>query len=80
MLTPGAAVTTSRNDVDYVVTEYGIAWLRGLTLAERVQADRLLFGGGRTDRQDAGGEQGEDAWIHGVGRVKRGPGLPAPGV
>lgn len=29
MLTPGAAVTTSRNDVDYVVTEYGIAWLRG---------------------------------------------------
>ena len=38
MLTPGAAVTTSRNDVDYVVTEYGIAWLRGLTIAERVQA------------------------------------------
>ena len=29
MLTSGAAVTTSRNDVDYVVTEYGIAWLRG---------------------------------------------------
>ena len=38
MLTPGGAVTTSRNDVDYVVTEYGIAWLRGLTIAERVQA------------------------------------------
>ncbi len=38
MLTPGAAVTTSRNDVDYVVTEYGIARLRGLTIAERVQA------------------------------------------
>ena len=38
MLTSGAAVTTSRNDVDYVVTEYGIAWLRGLTIAERVQA------------------------------------------
>ena len=38
MLTPGAAVTTSRNDVDYVVTEYGIAWLRGLTISERVQA------------------------------------------
>ena len=38
MLTPGAAVTTSRNDVDYVVTEYGIACLRGLTISERVQA------------------------------------------
>lgn len=38
VLAPGAAVTTSRNDVDYVVTEYGIAWLRGLTVAERVQA------------------------------------------
>ena len=38
MLTPGAAVTTSRNDVDYVVTEYGIACLRGLTIRERVQA------------------------------------------
>ena len=29
---------SARNDVDYVVTEYGIAWLRGLTIAERVQA------------------------------------------
>ncbi|MBQ0037613.1 MAG: 4-hydroxybutyrate--acetyl-CoA CoA transferase [Clostridiales bacterium] len=38
MLTQGAAVTTSRNDVDYVVTEYGIAWLRGLTISERVEA------------------------------------------
>ena len=38
MLTSGAAVTTSRNDVDYVVTEYGITWIRGLTIAERVQA------------------------------------------
>lgn len=38
VLTPGAAVTTSRNDVDYVVTEYGIAWLRGRTIAERVEA------------------------------------------
>ena len=33
----GAAVTTSRNDVDYVVTEYGIAWLRGLTVEERAK-------------------------------------------
>ena len=34
----GAAVTTSRNDTDYVVTEYGIAWLRGLNIRERVEA------------------------------------------
>ena len=36
-LTQGAAVTTSRNDTDYVVTEYGIAWLRGLNVAQRVE-------------------------------------------
>lgn len=33
----GAAVTTSRNDVDYVVTEYGIAALKGKTLKERAR-------------------------------------------
>lgn len=38
LLAPGAAVTTSRNDVDYVVTEYGVAKLRGRTLAQRAQA------------------------------------------
>ena len=37
VLSPGAAVTLSRNDVDYVVTEYGIASLRGTNLAERVE-------------------------------------------
>lgn len=35
-LTPGAVVTTSKNDVDYIVTEYGIAQLRGLPLSKRV--------------------------------------------
>ena len=30
-----SVVTTSRNDVDYVITEYGIAHLRGKTLRER---------------------------------------------
>lgn len=35
MLNQGAAVTLSRNDVDYVVTEYGIAHLRGCSLKER---------------------------------------------
>lgn len=37
-LTPGAGVTTSRGDVHYVVTEYGVADLYGRTVRERVQA------------------------------------------
>ncbi|MCL2580653.1 MAG: 4-hydroxybutyrate--acetyl-CoA CoA transferase [Oscillospiraceae bacterium] len=40
MLKEGAVVTLSRNDVDYVVTEYGIVSLRGRTLKER--AERLI--------------------------------------
>lgn len=36
-LAPGTPVTISRMDVDYVVTEYGIACLRGANLRERVQ-------------------------------------------
>ena len=35
-LTPGAAVSLSRNDVDRVVTEYGVAELRGTSLRDRV--------------------------------------------
>jgi 4-hydroxybutyrate CoA-transferase len=31
----GQAVTTSRNDVDYVVTDYGIAKLKGKTVKQR---------------------------------------------
>lgn len=37
-LTHGAVVTTSRNDVDHVVTEYGVAKLRGKTIRERALA------------------------------------------
>lgn len=37
-LAPGAAVSTSRNDVDYVVTEYGTACLRGRNIRERAEA------------------------------------------
>ena len=33
----GAPITTSRNDVDYVVTEYGIAPLKGKSLRERAR-------------------------------------------
>ncbi len=34
----GQAVTTSRNDVDYVVTDHGVAHLRGKTVAQRAEA------------------------------------------
>lgn len=37
LLDEGAAVTTSRNDVDYIVTEYGIAHLKGETLRQRAR-------------------------------------------
>jgi acyl-CoA hydrolase len=58
-LRPGAKVSISRNDIDTVVTEYGIAELIGLSVAERARAliriahpsmrERLLF-----DAQRAG--------------------------
>lgn len=37
-LDDGAAVTTSRNDVDYIVTEYGVARMKGKTLRQRARA------------------------------------------
>ena len=40
ILTPGSVVTTDKNDVDHVVTEYGVAELRGASLSER--ASRLI--------------------------------------
>lgn len=36
-LTPGAIVTTSRNNVDYIVTEYGIAYMKCQTVKQRVE-------------------------------------------
>ena len=35
-LTEGAGVVTSRNDVHYVVTEYGVAMLHGKSVSQRV--------------------------------------------
>jgi acyl-CoA hydrolase len=37
-LTPGSVVTTSKNTVDKIVTEYGVAEMRGKTLRERAKA------------------------------------------
>lgn len=38
LLTPGAGVVTTRAHVNYIVTEYGIAQLRGRSLTERAKA------------------------------------------
>ncbi|HJV26024.1 MAG TPA: acetyl-CoA hydrolase/transferase C-terminal domain-containing protein [Aromatoleum sp.] len=37
-LTPGTHVTTSKNDINYVVTEYGVAQLRGKSAKQRCEA------------------------------------------
>ena len=37
-LTPGTHVSTSKNDINYVVTEYGVAQLRGKSAKQRAQA------------------------------------------
>ncbi len=38
MLTPGAVVTTARQDVHYVVSEYGVAMLKGKSVSERAKS------------------------------------------
>ncbi|MFO1442320.1 hypothetical protein KDN24_03585 [Bacillus sp. Bva_UNVM-123] len=42
-LNAGMPVTTSKNDIDYVVTEYGIAQLRGKTIRERTKELIRIF-------------------------------------
>ncbi|HEY3837345.1 MAG TPA: acetyl-CoA hydrolase/transferase C-terminal domain-containing protein [Bryobacteraceae bacterium] len=37
-LTPGAGVVTSRADVHYIVTEFGVAYLHGKTVRQRAEA------------------------------------------
>ena len=37
-LSAGTHVTTSKNDINYVVTEYGVAQLRGKTAKQRAEA------------------------------------------
>jgi len=38
ILAPGSVCTTSKNDVDYIVTEFGIAKLRGRSYSQRAEA------------------------------------------
>ncbi len=37
-LPPGSKITLGRNDIDYVVTEYGVAHLKGKSIRDRVDA------------------------------------------
>ena len=56
-LMPGAAVSLSRNDVDRVVTEYGVAELRGTSLRDRVA--RLIEIAHPKFREELWGQAGE---------------------
>jgi acyl-CoA hydrolase len=37
-LTPGSMVTTLKNTVDHIVTEFGVADMRGRSIAQRARA------------------------------------------
>ena len=65
-LAPGTAVTTMRADVDYVVTEHGVAHLRGKGLRER--ADELLDVADPAFRDQI---RDEAAALYGPGRLPR---------
>ncbi|HHJ07402.1 MAG TPA: acetyl-CoA hydrolase/transferase family protein [Anaerolineae bacterium] len=59
MLKPGAGVVTTRNDVHYVVTEYGIADLHGKTVRQRAKAlINIAHPKFRADLTKAAGELG----------------------
>ncbi len=59
-LAPGAVVTTPRNDVHYVVTEYGIANLQARNVKERAEA---LISIAHPDFRDALRRQAEELEI-----------------
>lgn len=54
---PGTAITTPRNDVNYVCTEYGVAKLRGASLRARAEA---LISIAHPDFRDQLGEQARE--------------------
>lgn len=63
---PGTAVTTMRADVDYVVTEHGVAHLRGKGLRERAEALLAVADPGFRDQI-----REEAAAVYGPGRIPR---------
>ena len=62
----GTAVTTMRADVDYIVTEHGVAHLRGMGLRERAEA--LIDIAGPAFRDQI---REEAATVYGPGRLTR---------
>jgi len=67
-LAPGTAITTMRADVDYIVTEHGVAHLRGLGLRERAEALIEIADPAFRDQI-----REEAAEVYGVGRLPRQP-------
>jgi len=67
-LAPGTAVTTMRADVDYIVTEHGVAHLRGRGLRERAEA--LI---GIADPAFRDQIRADVAAVYGPGRLPRHP-------
>jgi 4-hydroxybutyrate CoA-transferase len=67
-LAPGTAVTTMRADVDYIVTEHGVAHLRGLGLRERTEALIQIADPAFRDQI-----REEAAAVYGAGRLSRQP-------
>jgi 4-hydroxybutyrate CoA-transferase len=65
-LLPGTAITTMRADVDYIVTEHGVAHLRGLGLRERAEALVEIADPAFRDQI-----RDEAAAVYGVGRLGR---------
>jgi 4-hydroxybutyrate CoA-transferase len=65
-LSPGTAVTTMRADVDYIVTEHGVAHLRGLGLRERAETLIEIADPAFKDQI-----REEAAAVYGPGRVTR---------
>ena len=57
-LHPGAVVTTIKNTVDKVVTEHGVAELRGRTLRQRAEALIAVADPDHRDGADRGGRCG----------------------
>lgn len=65
-LSPGTAVTTMRADVDFIVTEHGVAHLRGLGSRERAEALIAIADPAFRDQI-----REEAAEVYGVGRLPR---------
>ena len=58
-LSPGAGVVTTRGDVHYVVTEYGVAYLHGKSVQERAMAPDLHRAPGLPAQVAEGGHRGQ---------------------